>query len=895
VAIGDVNADGKPDLAVANNNSDTVSILIGDGAGSFGPKTDFTTGGNPFCVAIGDVDRDGKPDLAVANSNSNTVSILIGDGAGSFSPKIDFATGSDPRSVVVGNFNGDGMPDLAVADAGANAVSVLLGTGSGGFGTRTDFATGVSPVSVAVGDFDRDGMPDLATANAGVNSASVLRGTGTASTGSFLERTELPAGTSAFAFSVAADDFNGDGTLDVAVADAGTDSVSIFMGDGAGGFGAKTDYATGMSPYSVAIGDVDGDGKPDLAVANGGANTVSLLLGTGTGSFGTKADFSVAIGDFNRDGKPDLAVANYWSDNVSVLLGNGAGSFGVSNDFTTGGHPHALAIGDVDGDGKLDLATANSNVDSVSILRGDGTGSFAAGTDLTTGRFPVAVATGDLNRDGYLDLAVGNLADSTISIMLGTGGGGFGAKTDFATGTSPYSVAIGDLTHDGVPDLAAADYNADTVSVLLGGGSFGAKHDFATGNGPISATIADFNRDGRADLAIADDDAGMVSILLQESAFALTSALYCPGTCYPGGGASDLLALTGYANGLPASTSFAVGGRWDTACAPTYALDGSDVYQSLSATTSDSGGNLSGAEGITGLSSPLGAAVVGKYVSKHLALPDTRTIDSACALVELDTDGDGIADAIDPAPAVIGDAFSDGATSGTIVNRNSCYVSVVDAPNPADGAVIGNVCPPSGGGPATLSICGVGTLTIPDGGAITGSCDSFRSGVISGATDFMFGPPGHESDYVLHTGAGTSSVVADLGDNASFSVVVAATNLSSVSMTFGAGVVTLPQGTAITVTVLPSGQFQLTNATAPGQSGAGSVLVNGQPVVRGQVVALVGPAVGGISEAPDASTLPAAAPQRGGRSDWWGLSAALGAAALMGVAGWRLRRWPRAG
>ncbi|MEK6284843.1 MAG: VCBS repeat-containing protein, partial [Acidobacteriota bacterium] len=150
-------------------------------------------------------------------------------------------------------------------------------------------------------------------------------------------------------------------------------------------FGAKTDFGTGDSPRSVAVGDFNGDGTLDLAVANANSATVSILLGTGTGSFGVKTDFgtgnnplSVAVGDFNGNGKLDLAVTNINSNTVSILLGTGTGSFGAKTDFGTGFGPFSVAVGDFNGDGALDLAVANYYSDTVSILLGTGTGSFGA-------------------------------------------------------------------------------------------------------------------------------------------------------------------------------------------------------------------------------------------------------------------------------------------------------------------------------------------------------------------------------------------------------------------------------------------------------------------------------------------------------------------------------------
>jgi hypothetical protein len=366
-----------------------------------------------------------------------------------------------------GGFAG-ALNDTWALEWGSSSASPL-------FGAAVDFGTGSSPFSVAIGDLNGDVNPDLAVANAGSNTVSVLLGNGN---GSFGTKTDFATGNSPS--SVAIGDLNGDGNADLATANYWAHTVSVLLGNGNGSFGTKTDYGTGDGPYSVAIGDLNGDGKPDLAVANelSLSNTVSVLLGDGKGSFGTKTDygtggnpFSVAIGDLNGDGNPDLAVANYSSRTVSMLLGNGNGSFGTKTDFATGNSPSSVAIGDLNGDGNPDLATTNVASNTVSVLLGNGNGSFGTKTDFATGNYPYSMVIGDLNGDGKPDLAAANCVSNTVSVLLGNGNGSFGTKTDYGTGVNSYSVAIGDLNGDGRPDLAAANNISNTVSVLLNASS----------------------------------------------------------------------------------------------------------------------------------------------------------------------------------------------------------------------------------------------------------------------------------------------------------------------------------------------------------------------------------------------------------------------------------------
>ncbi|MFI5461494.1 MAG: beta strand repeat-containing protein, partial [Isosphaerales bacterium] len=346
IVAGDFNGDGKLDLAVANKYSNDISVLLGNGDGTFQPQVTYAVGSYPVAIMAGDFNGDGKLDLAVANEGSfflnsmgDTVSVLLGNGDGTFQPQVTYAVGSGPDAIVAGDFNGDGKLDLAVANAGSysvddGTVSVLLGNGDGTFQPQVTYAVGLSPSSIVAGDFTGDGRIDLAVAGGNYNSV----------TGSVGE-------------------------------------VSVLLGNGDGTFQPAVQYAVGANPTGIVAGDFNGDGKLDLAVANEYDPDISVLLGNGDGTFRPQVTYALAqlpvaivAGDFNGDGKLDLAVTGGGS--ASVLLGNGDGTFQSPVNSTVGYTPSTIVAGDFSGDGKLDLAAPNAGASDVSVLLGHGDGTF---------------------------------------------------------------------------------------------------------------------------------------------------------------------------------------------------------------------------------------------------------------------------------------------------------------------------------------------------------------------------------------------------------------------------------------------------------------------------------------------------------------------------------------
>jgi hypothetical protein len=332
VAVGDFNGDGKLDLVVPNVSATTVSILLGNGDGTFQSQSQYQAGYAPIAVGVADLNGDGKLDLAVVNNGNasnghpGTVTILLGNGDGSFTTGKTFSTGNGPNSVAIGDFNADGKLDLALSDynvSQGNSVAVLLGRGDGTFRKYATYQTGSAPEYVATADLNGDAILDLVTANELTNTVSVLLGKGD---GTFQPSVDYAVGKDPIALAVA--DLNRDGKPDLAVVDLGSDSVSVLLGKGDGTFGAHVDYATGSFPVSVAIADFNADNRQDLAVANqDNSGTVSILFGKGDGTFKPHQDFpagsqpqGIAVGDFNGDGRLDLSIVDVFSSEVGVLL-----------------------------------------------------------------------------------------------------------------------------------------------------------------------------------------------------------------------------------------------------------------------------------------------------------------------------------------------------------------------------------------------------------------------------------------------------------------------------------------------------------------------------------------------------------------------------------------------
>ncbi|GDZ92583.1 integrin alpha chain [Planktothrix agardhii CCAP 1459/11A] len=472
----------------------------------FATKADFTTGTNPQSVSIGDFNGDGKPDLAVANNGSNTASILLNTTANgattpTFATKVDFTTGNAPQFVSIGDFNGDGKPDLAVANTNSSTVSILLNTTANGattptFAPKVDFTTDYGPLSVSIGDLNGDGKPDLAVAKNGSSTASVLLNTTAtrATTPTFATKVDFTTGTGSGPRSVSIGDINGDGKLDLATANGNNRTASILLNTTATGattptFATNVDFTTGSRPCSVSIGDINGDGKPDLAVANYSSNTASIRLNTTakvTAVTATSADDSYGVGAtiaitvtfdaaVNVTGTPRLQLETGTTDRFATYNSGSGGNVLTFNYVVLPGDTSAdleyLSTSALTLNGGTIKETAASGWDAFLTLPTLATanslgGSKAIVVDATAPTAPTIATTGTTN-DNTPTITGTAEANSVVNILQGTTS--LGTTTTDATGNWTFTptTALTDATYSLTATATDAVGNVSTASRIL--------------------------------------------------------------------------------------------------------------------------------------------------------------------------------------------------------------------------------------------------------------------------------------------------------------------------------------------------------------------------------------------------------------------------------------------
>ncbi|CAF1431265.1 unnamed protein product [Rotaria sordida] len=563
VNTADIDNDNNLDIVTVNSGSDSVSVNLGYGNGSFKVSTLYSTGAgsHPCSVVFGDLNNDNRLDLIIANEGTDNIAVLIGYNYSTFHKQKAYkAIGNlGPREAVVGDFNNDSYPDVAVVFYTTNNIGIFLGDGNGSFNVFLNYSTtiGSTPYSLVVDDINKDGRLDVIVANYGTDNVGIFLGYGN---GNFAGMMTFPTGIGSRPYSVAVADFNDDGRLDIVVINIGTNNIGFLYGYGNGSFSTILIYQTGDNyfPTAVRIGDFNNDNRIDIAVVNTNTNNIGILLGYGNGNFTKQVTYStrrgtrpywVAFGDFNNDYEIDMVTANHHDNSISIFLGQGNGSFGDVKTYPTGdgSMPMYVNVGDFNNDHKLDIIVVNYGTNQIVVHFGLGDGTFLWGDLYSTdiGSQPNTLAICDFNKDGRLDIVVSNPGSDTIGLFLGYDSKPFANVKLGPTGdgSQPHSVAIGDFNNDDILDIAVANYGNSNVGIFLGLGNafFDNMLIYSTGvdSGPYFVAVEDLNNDNHSDIVVANFKTDNIAILLGYG-----NATFAPAATYSTGDRSHPCAVT---------------------------------------------------------------------------------------------------------------------------------------------------------------------------------------------------------------------------------------------------------------------------------------------------------------------------------------------------------------
>ncbi|HMS40301.1 MAG TPA: VCBS repeat-containing protein, partial [Pyrinomonadaceae bacterium] len=484
LAVADFNNDSNADVAVVNQASNDVSILLGNGNGTLGAQVSFPAGNAPYSIVAGKFNADNNFDLADANTNSNNVSILLGNVNGTFSAPTNFPAGINPISIASADFNNDTKADLAIANFGGfffGTVTILLGNGTGGFTAGTPVRTRTQPSFVAAANYNGDGNQDLIVTSFGADSVSTFSGVGN---GTFLLRQNLT--TNAGPVSIEVADFGTDGFLDFAVANYNSDNVRFYTGNSTGDFTSSGSQAVGTNPISVTSGDYTGTGTKTIATALSGGNSVTVL--TSNVSVGLFPN-AVETADFNNDGKPDMITANSGSNDVSVLLNSCLAAKGNLFDYN--------------GDRKTDYSVFRSSNTSYFIQSLNSSGAF-----ISFGRSNDTLVPADYTGDRRTEIAYYRPENGLWFVLDVIGNRRiyykqFGLPEDIP--------APADFDGDGKADLAV--FRPSNGSWYFRRSSDNAEPIVQFGASGDKPVAADFDGDDKADIAVYRPSTGVWYIL----------------------------------------------------------------------------------------------------------------------------------------------------------------------------------------------------------------------------------------------------------------------------------------------------------------------------------------------------------------------------------------------
>jgi hypothetical protein len=579
--VADVNGDGRPDLAVANNGGGAVTVLLGDGTGAFRYRDNdpaqgtFRAGSGPDSVAVADFNGDGRPDLAVTNDHDGTVSVLLGSGNGSFSPATPASGVQRLRSTpYLADLDGDGLADSLVLDR-SGAILFRAGLPGNRFAPPvvlnpdrpardlTVLRTGAGWAAAAV---DAPGSePTLAPANLFPYRVSLytLAPGGSATRKTIYTGTRLPT-------RLAAADLSGSGRDDLVMANAQDGTVSVAFQVSPGVFADPLTLPAGVAPSDLALVDVDGDGRRDIVASDQAEGVVTVLYNDAARSFAAQARFragtgsshvvpgigsltlsspaqpvSLAEGDFTGSGGPDLVVVNRGTHSFSVLPNDGTGGWGdprAALTTSTGGRLHIndrpgpVVAGDFNQDGNLDLAILMEDAGEVWVYTGRSDGTFTQTSSIPVGGQVTGLSVVPGDGPGLLDLLVGNDSGDVLR-LVGKGDGTFRPFSLANAGSASAPFALADINGDGVPDVVLVNGFTDQLVVGLGlPGNLFSPSVVATGSAgllrPTAVRVAQLNRDGRPAVIVVNGGGNNIQVYNQLGVDSTGAPTFAPPLTY---------------------------------------------------------------------------------------------------------------------------------------------------------------------------------------------------------------------------------------------------------------------------------------------------------------------------------------------------------------------------
>ena len=502
VAATDVDGNGVMDLVTTLESS--VTIWIGGGDGSFTATTNYLTGLLPSAIAHADFNGDGRIDLATVDSGQSpqyTVSVLLGNGDGTFASAVGYPVGNGTRPVAIaaGDVTGDGRLDIVTANYYSMDVALLAGSGTGTFATPAVFATGITPVGIATADLNEDGVLDVIVGGSSpAGGIVVMLGT----SAGLSAPTTYPSG----GFAVSTADFDEDGALDVVVGAEMAGAFEVFRGNRDGTLQPATVVSTSYALRALAIADLDSDGHADIV---GAGLSTAPILGNGDGTFRAPTRYTtsgyatgMAIADFDGDGRPDVAVGDYTDAQGTVTIWLAAANGALQETRKIPAYEVTrLGFGDIDGDHDIDLAYTTTGA-AVGVLRNNGDATFEAFPAMQLDAFDVAL--GDTDRDGNADLilALGN----AVGVARSNGDGTFQAVASELTPFFPDSLTVRDIDHDGRSDVAVVYGPVAAFSIFRAGddGTLQPRIDYP--RAATSVTFGDVDLDGNPDVVLGTID-----------------------------------------------------------------------------------------------------------------------------------------------------------------------------------------------------------------------------------------------------------------------------------------------------------------------------------------------------------------------------------------------------